>query len=454
MRALRTLTILLVVSVSLVLLSPTVSADEGDIVVLSEEVTSQFPGGISFNISLKSSSPINEVRVFYRSEKTAAAAYGLLAFEPGQQVEAQYTLRAGSGSQAGSGPFVPAGATFRYHFEVRNKAGDVLLTKPQQFVYLDPRFEWMTISEGPVTVYHYGPTEKRAQDMLQAALHAVTKMSKILGVDEVEPINIVAYNNYRHMIPALPPRPQAVAEELVNQGQAFTNFRVLVVLAFDEGVQGITSHEVTHVVVDDAAGRAYGILPVWLNEGLAEVGDIAPDESSDNALLYAAYTRRLRPLWYLQTFSGEPDDVIIAYGQGRSVIAYLINTYGEEKIARLMKELSNTLSVDRALMRAYGFDQRGLDREWRLSIGLRPLPEEGESEGPQPAPPALESTPESVVPPTPAPQEKESTRKASRSSCNRSPGPAANVPADALVLLLLAGPISLASWRRFRGPRA
>lgn len=434
------------------------SADEGDISILSEEVTSQFPDGISFDISLESSSPIDEIRVFYRSESTATTSYGYLEFEPGLTSEGHFFLDTSVGGEGGNTTFVPPGAVFRYSYEVTDETGNVLRTEEKEFVYTDPRFEWMTISEGPLTVYHYGPTEKRAETILQSALEAVTNMSRVLGMGEMEPINIVAYNNYRHMVTALPPRAQAVREELITQGQAFTNIRVLLVLAFDEDIQGITSHELTHILVDNAAGRAYALIPAWLNEGLAEFGNVSPNESYDNALLYGIYTRRLKPLWHLKTFSGDPDDVIIAYGQSRSVVSYLINTYGEERMAQFMAAMDQTLSVDDAMMRVYGFDQRGLDSEWRSRIGLRPFEDVADVDGesfptatPSPTP-AIESTPEAQPTRTPMPREDEGERSTSP-GCNRGSGSSASIPLDPFFLLLLAGPLGLFPLRRLRKPR-
>ena len=234
--------------------------------------------------------------------------------------------------------------------------------------------------------------------------------------------------------------------------------RVLLVLAFDEDIQGITSHELTHILVDNAAGRAYALIPAWLNEGLAEFGNVSPNESYDNALLYGIYTRRLKPLWHLKTFSGDPDDVIIAYGQSRSVVSYLINTYSEERMAQFMAAMDQTLSVDDAMMRVYGFDQRGLDSEWRSRIGLRPFEDVADVDGessptatPSPTP-AIESTPEAQPTRTPMPREDEGERSTSP-GCNRGSGSSASIPLDPFFLLLLVGPLGLFPLRRLRKPR-
>ena len=145
-------------------------------------------------------------------------------------------------------------------------------------------------------------------------------MQSFLGIAPVEPLRIVSYNNYRHMSSALPFRSQAVSEGLKTQGMAFSDERVLLVHGFDETVTGTVSHEFTHLLVAEAAGTAISQVPSWLNEGLAEYGNIDPTDDYDAALRYGIFTRRIKPLWYLSSFGGTPEDIIIAYGQGLSLI--------------------------------------------------------------------------------------------------------------------------------------
>ena len=451
MRWIVVLSVFIGVILSSTFLGVGVRAEDEGILIVSEEVTSQFPDGISFRISLKSQSTIDDIRVFYKSMRSGITSYGLLEFDAGTDVQAYYLLDAGSGGERGLGAFVPPGSRFEYSFEIKNKSGVVLRTQPKEFVYLDSRFEWRSIAEEPLTVYHYGPTDKRAEDILQAALRAVERMSRVLGVEKVQPINIVAYNNYRHMVVALPPRPQAISQDLVTEGQAFANLGVLMMLAFNEDAEGVASHEITHIVLDDAAGQAYNILPMWLNEGLAEFGNVLPTEDYDQALLYGAYTRRLKPLWHLRTFVGDPNDVIISYGQARSVVAYLINTYGEEKMAQFLRELQDILSIDRAMMQVYGIDQRGLDTEWRVHLGLRPLKVADAAGEPDSLGPAyaIEETPEASDTQTPMPKENETQPDPISPGCSGVSGSSSRIGVDPFILLLLAGPIGFLPFRRF-----
>ena len=134
------------------------------------------------------------------------------------------------------------------------------------------------------------------------------------------------------------------------------------------------------LLVGEAAGSAIGQVPSWLNEGLAEYGNIDPTDDYNAALRYGIFTRRIKPLWYLSSFGGTPEDIIIAYGQGRSVVQYMIDTYGETRMAALFPVLQRTLDIDLALLEVYGMDQFGLDTAWREALGLEPLPSPDELE--------------------------------------------------------------------------
>jgi hypothetical protein len=426
-----------------------VSASNTDAIkFVSEKTTSQFPDGILFEVVFESASPIDEIRVFYKSENTATSSYGYMDLEPSLTAEGEFFLNtSGSGSS-----FVPPGTAFIYSFEVRNAAGAVMRTAEKEFIYLDQRFEWTALSKNSVSIFYYGPTKNRAEQMLQASVEAVERMADVLDVSDVRPINIMAYNNYRHMVGALPPSSQAVREGLKTEGQAFSDFRVLLVLAFGEDFLGVTSHEVTHIIVDDAADTASSIVPAWLNEGLAEFGNVAPTDGYERALLYGIYTRRIKPLWHLQRFDGEPDDIMIAYGQGKSVVGYLIDLYGTDAMANLMKELRNELSVDRALMKVYGFDQAGLDSAWRNSIGMNPIvgnePYDEEELN-------TESTrePQLIEEKNLSDDEilSDDNNQSTSPSCNKSISESGSGQTDSFLLLLMLGPIGLLPIRNRTG---
>ena len=384
---LRLISVLLVLGLAALASPWLVSADGGDVKVLEASAESEFPDGIRFHVSAESSEIIDEVRVFFKkADQSGRSAYRSLDFEPGERVAGDTLLPA-----SGGGDYFPPGTKISYHFEVRDKAGGVVRTDETEFVYIDNRFHWLTVSDDLITVYYYSEyVEERARKILEAARQTMDNMVKVLGIAPTEPLRIVTYNNYRHMSSALPFRSQAVNEELQAQGMAFSDERVLLIHGFDPTVTGTVSHEFTHLLVAEAAGGTSASVPSWLNEGLAEYGNIDKTDDYDAALRYGIYTRRIRPLWYLRTFSGEPEDILIAYGQGKSVVSFMVGRWGEDRISRLFDVLRDTNDIDSAMLTVYGVDQYGLDTAWRQALGMEPLPspeelesrlQDGEAEG-------------------------------------------------------------------------
>ena len=357
-------------------------ADEGDIEVLEQKAKSDFPEGIRFTVRARSSAEINDIRVFLTIFGNARqTTYRTAEFEPGTEVTARTLLASG-----GLGSYFPPGTKIDYFFEISDNSGALHRTEKQEFVYEDGRFKWLTITSGLITVYYYGEyVENRANTVLDAATETLSRMLPVLGIEPKQPLRIVAYNNYRHMAEALPFRSQATTERLRTEGMAFSDERVLLVHGFGATIRGTTSHEFTHLLVSEAAGRADAQVPAWLNEGLAEYGNIDPTDDYDAALRYGIFTQRIKPLWFQASFTGTPDDIIIAYGQGRSVVAHLINTYGKAKMAELMSVLRQTRDIDEAMLRVYGFDQYGLDTEWRELQGMKTLPPPAQSLDGRPA---------------------------------------------------------------------
>ena len=370
-KSFRLLAAMLVLGVVALAAPLQVSADGGDVKVLEATAESQFPDGILFHVSAESAGIIDDVRVFFKkADQSGRSAYRSIEVEPGQSVSGETLLPA-----SGGGDYFPPGTKITYHFEVWDKDGGVARTDETEFVYIDNRFHWLTVSDDLITVYYYSEyVEERARKILEAARVTMDDMVEVLGIAPTEPLRIVTYNNYRHMSSALPFRSQAVNEELQAQGMAFTDERVLLIHGFDATVTGTVSHEFIHLLVAEAAGGTSAAVPSWLNEGLAEYGNIDKTDDYDAALRYGIYTRRIRPLWYLRSFTGEPEDILIAYGQGKSVVSFMIDRWGEHSIPRLFEVLRQTNDIDAALLTVYGLDQYGIDTAWRLSIGLEPLP--------------------------------------------------------------------------------
>ena len=110
-------------------------------------------------------------------------------------------------------------------------------------------------------------------------------------------------------------------------------------------------------------------LPLWLNEGLAEYANRDKTVSYDLYLDWGIGTNQLKPLSQLLTFPGDPKLTLVAYGQSRSVVNYMIDNYGVEAMNSLLTNLSEGMTVNESILDSYGIELETLDSEWRKSIG-------------------------------------------------------------------------------------
>jgi hypothetical protein len=208
------------------------------------------------------------------------------------------------------------------------------------------------------------------------------------------------------MIGAVVARSLAASRELITEGQAFDSESVVLVLAGRSDI-GTATHEMTHILVARAANSS-GNVPLWLNEGLAEYGNLDQTVSYERFLEWAAGTDRLILLKNLRSFPGDPNLTLVAYGQGRSAVKFMVDEYGEAKMAQLLATLGGGSNISDALDIVYGFDLTGLENLWRESIGAEPYIEPTPGPTPTPAPEATPAYKLLTLPPESSESDSES----------------------------------------------
>ena len=181
-----------------------------------------------------------------------------------------------------------------------------------------------------------------------------------------------------------------------------------------DNILSTTAHEFTHLLVADAAGSAYGQVHTWLNEGLAVYSE---GDNTEFGLYVNTAVRNdaVPPLASLRTYAGTPQETLRNYGLGHSVVTYLLDTYGQEKMTRLFATIRTMHNFEKSLEEAYGLTIAELDGEWRASLGLSPR------ELSTPVLPAFQAIPTRRPTPTPA-----------QCRPRKPPAPRATAPATAL----------------------
>ncbi|MEE9247536.1 MAG: peptidase MA family metallohydrolase [Dehalococcoidia bacterium] len=362
------------IALTLMLLFPGAfaAADEEWASVAIQDVHINFPDDVVFSVEFTSDRPVERVVLSFRVEGRDSTRREPATVETGDTLSAEFVLK----TRGGSSLFIPPGAILTYSWTFEDEDGNTVKSEPVTFIYMDTRFEWETVNTEMVTVFYNGPTQTRAETILDAVGITLRNMGAMLKTSLSRHINMVVYNNPLQMQEVFPFVSKTTSSGLITLGQAYYKEGVILIMGSDRRIRGTASHEMSHILIAEA-GEGPGVrLPAWLNEGLSEIGNLEPGTSYDLALLMGVREDRLLPITHMISSPGTPEDAIMLYGQSRNIVKFMIETYGQPKLAELLRLYKNgSINIDDALMQIYGFDQVKLDNLWRDSIGLPPLSE-------------------------------------------------------------------------------
>ena len=357
--------LLLLALLLLAALSVGVAWAQGQIEVTAQEVVNNFPEEAVFRLSAYSEAGIEAVTLHYEIKPDGVAAYDEPEFTPGDRVQVDFRLKGNDPPRS----YLAPGAEIEYYWEIEDGAGSKLTTEPATFFYDDLRFSWNSLSQGNVTVRWYSGDRSDGETSLQVARSTIDDMSALLGAEIDYPVKVWTYDSYQDMLPALVRRSEAHEQAVIVAGQRVSSDTVL--LLADSGGD-ILRHELTHIVTHVAGEGPYGSLPTWLDEGTAMYAQSEPGSGFTSALENGIRRDSLFSVRSMTAPTGDPSRVGLFYGQAWSLVQYLIETYGAEKFAELFAIFKEGSIPDKALLAVYGFDQDGLEDEWRASQGLPP----------------------------------------------------------------------------------
>jgi len=356
------------------------SAGQAAINVDSADAVNQFPNGVTFSISLHSDSEISKVQFRYTVPPDGTNVYEAPECTSGASVKCTYNLK--------SGPklFLVPGANVVYHWQAEDAAGDTLETEPATFVYEDDRFHWKSVSDGNLTLWYYSGSESEVRPLLQTGVEGLQRMEDLLATSVGFPVKVYVYATAEDMRPATL-STQDTPAGVITLGEVY--FSDTAVVSEDEVPQDVLRHELAHIVTRQAVKGPFGNLPAWLDEGTAVYAQANRLSDEEDALNLAIKSNNVLSLRSMSSASVglSNGNVSLFYGEAWSLVSFLVNDYGADKLAGLFAVFKAGSTVDKALLQVYGFDQDGMESAWRQSVGLPPkqaTPEEGQ--GIQPLP--------------------------------------------------------------------
>ncbi len=351
----------------LLLLSPSLVKAETGIAVIASTVDVNFPSQAVFTVEAESSADIVDARLYYQVDRMNYAevvSEGWADFAPANRIEANWVWDMSNAS-------LPPGADVTYWWMVEDDDGNRVETSPEIMHFDDNRFTWHSLTGsagggGGMTLYWYTGGDSFARELMDTCEEGLASLTQDVGAYPEKPIKIYVYESTGDL------RGAMVFSQEWTGGVAFVDFGIIAISISPnqlEWGERALLHELTHLVVHQATFSPYGQLPLWLDEGLATYseGELDPDlRSSLNSAISEGTLISVRTL--CSPFSAYTDKARLSYAESYSLVKYLLDNYGQDKMLDLLTVLKQGSTYDEALTEVYGFDINGLDTRWRATL--------------------------------------------------------------------------------------
>jgi hypothetical protein len=359
--------IALITSVLLLFLSPSLVAAEAGITVTASNVNVDFPSQVVFTVDAESYVDIVDVRLYYQVDKMNYAqvvSEGWADFTPANKIKANWVWDMRNAS-------LPPGAEVTYWWMIEDADGNRVETSPEIMHFYDDRYLWQSLTGtipqgGELTIFWYKGSDTFARELMDACQEGLAMLTQDIGAYPERPIKIYIYASTSDLQGAM------IYSQEWTGGVAFADFGIIAISIppseLDWGKRALV-HELTHLVVHQATFSPYGQLPLWLDEGLAMYSEGELDSDFRSCLEGAILEDELISVRSLcSPFSAYSEKACLSYAQSYSLVEYLLDNYGQDKMLDLLALLKQGSTYDEALTEVYGFDIDGLDANWRATL--------------------------------------------------------------------------------------
>jgi hypothetical protein len=318
-----------------------------------------FGEALTFQISARSCAPITGATLFFKTPHDTQPRASPAQFSSGTIITAAYTFDLTLRPLL---PFIP----IEYWWEIKDEAGEVLTTLPRTFFYEDNRFVWRSLTGDQVTVHWYEGDEAFGETALAVAVTGLRDANRDIGAELPGAVDIYIYASENDVREALRRVGRAWADGHADPeiGVVVTTVTPDVEARFNLGRE--VPHELTHLLVYQAASGRYRNVPNWLNEGLAVNNEAQPDPDLLAALNAARDSNTLIPLSSLcEPFPLDRAQAALAYAESASVVSYIRKAYGPQGLTQLLKTYAEGADCEGGVQRALNISLADLESAWR-----------------------------------------------------------------------------------------
>jgi len=352
----------LILAVILVI-TPTFTHAQDGISLVDSTAEIYFPSALVFKIKAQSQNDIVKLRLHYQVDRMNYAPVTNEAwpeFTPSPKVQTEWVWDMRKAS-------LPTGATVTYWWTIEDTARDSLTTPSQIIRFEDLRYTWKKVTSGQINLLWYKGNQSFIDQLMASCQQALERLARDTGVYLKQPVSLYIYASPADL------RGAMVFPQEWTGGVAFTEYGLIAIgiptNELDWGKRAL-AHELGHMVTHQITYSPFGAnLPFWLDEGLAMYAEGKPDPYLESVLQKAITQHNLISVRSLASpFSALPEQAYISYAESQSLIAFLIQNYGRDKMLQLLNLFKEGSTYDDALIQIYGFDQDGLDAVWQNYI--------------------------------------------------------------------------------------
>ena len=254
----------------------------------------------------------------------------------------------------------------RYWWTVIDSDNNSYTTDVASIAFDDDNHDWNNLNQNNVSLYWYYGNESFAEDLMDTCQDTLARLGKDTGAYLESPVRIYIYSSSNALRNAM-----VFAKEWTG-GVAYPSYGVIAIGITQSNIEWgkrALAHEIAHLVTHQMIANPYNSIPVWLNEGISMYAEGELETDYENYLKAAAVGGSLISVQSLcSPFSAYSDKSYLSYAESYSIVAFLIENYGQQKMHQLLTVFRNGSTYDNALIAVYGFDLGGLNDLWQNYI--------------------------------------------------------------------------------------
>ncbi|MEE2876835.1 MAG: hypothetical protein VX822_03545 [Candidatus Neomarinimicrobiota bacterium] len=226
-------------------------------------------------------------------------------------------------------------------------------------------FDWQYIQSPHFDIYFYADGQRLAEFTSEVVEEAYDQVSTYLDWELHKRVSIIIYNSHNDF------QQTNITTSYMPEGVGGVTelFKNRIAIPFEgsyEQFRHVIHHELVHAMINDmvyggsaqsiVSNRVQLVLPLWMNEGLAEYLSTQWDTQADMVMRDVAVHDRIPEVPELNYY--------MAYKGGQSVWKFIVEKYGWQKVGEIFAQAKKRQDVQRAFQKSMGLSFDDLTEQW------------------------------------------------------------------------------------------